>query len=207
MKIFKRIHYHGLEPTPLLSIMIPALNNRAGMWKNLLLEIQYQLGEIDQYLTNCRPAVEVLMALNDGEDATAAPKRNYLMEQANGKYGWFIDDDDTIPPGALALVLGTLGQGPDVIGLVGTITATNGQSRRFEHFLEHKEYRTNGEVYERFPNHISPMKLDLMRQIKFEDKYPEDTPWAHKMRDSGLLKTQVKIEQPIYIYRSRMTHF
>ena len=206
MKVFKRIYYHGETVKPVLSIMIPALHQRKRMWNDLLAEIQYQLIGMDKE-GKYRQSVEVVMTLNDGEDATAGPKRNFLMDKAEGMYGWFIDDDDMIAPGALAAVLEALETKPDVIGLVGTITATNGQSRRFEHFLEHKEYRTNGEVYERFPNHISPMKLELMRQIRFEDKYPEDTPWAYWMRDAGLLKTQVKIEQPIYIYRSRMTNF
>lgn len=185
---------HNINNDPLLSIMIPTLPERKPMLLDLLTEITNQVIDTDV-------CVEVLVA-SDNKEYSCGHKREYMTSLAQGIYGWHIDDDDMIAPGALRQVIDAAGHNPDVIGLKGIMTTDGGHPRLFEHSLSHKSYYEKDGVYYRYPNHITPMKLDLMRQVPFPDKNNvEDDEWAKPMHERGLLKTEVKVTEPIYLYR------
>jgi len=153
-----------------------------------------------------RQSVEII------EDSRAQPittgqKRNHLLRCANGKYTWFIDDDDEIVEGALELVLAALLKNPDVVSFNGYMTTDGTHRVDWEIRLGHpyKAVQKDGkEYYLRHPNHISPIRRELALQVKFpHQNQREDYEWAMGMLNSGLLKTQEIIDTPVYHYKFR----
>lgn len=183
----------------LLSILIPTLPGRKAHFNNLKENLTAQLIELGM-----RSAVEII------EDSRIQPittgeKRNYLLQSATGKYVWFIDDDDDIEPGAIAKVLAAALKQPDVIAINGYMTTDGAQRVDWEIRLGHpyKAIQKDGhEYYLRHPNHITPMRRDLAIQVQFPHKNQrEDYEWAVAMLNTGLLKTQEIIDEPVYHYK------
>lgn len=184
----------------LLSIVIPTMPGREPFLEEMLENIYNQKFILRDV------GIEVLMDVRNSL-VTTGEKRNNLLARATGKYVWQVDEDDFITENALELVTEAAKKDPDVIGINGWMT-TDGINRvDWEIRLGH-EYRAvvrdGKEFYVRFPNHITPMKLEHARKIEFPNlTFGEDYAWAKAMRDAGILKTQEIIETPIYHYRCR----
>jgi hypothetical protein len=55
-------------------------------------------------------------------------------------------------------------------------------------------------VYYRTPNHICPIKTELVRIVDFDDvAWGEDYPFSQRIKP--LLKSEVEIEEPLYFYQ------
>jgi glycosyltransferase involved in cell wall biosynthesis len=181
-----------------LSILIPTLPER----ENFLHELQNNITRQCQGVEG----VEVVTD-NRGRHFTTGEKRNYLLQACTGEYVWFVDDDDEILPGAIPAILQAIETGPDVLGINGFMT-TDGRNRiDWEIRLGHayREVQRNGRpFYERFPNHITPMRRHHAIRVAFPHKTIfEDYEWACALKQLDILKTQVVIEQPVYHYRVR----
>lgn len=138
---------------------------------------------------------------------TTGEKRNDLLLAAVGEYTWFVDDDDTIAPDAISRILAAIETKPDVVAINGYMTTDGTQRVDWEIRLghEYKAVEKNGkQYYLRFPNHITPMRREHALQVRFPHKTVfEDFEWASALKNLGLLKTQVIIDQPIYHYKFR----
>lgn len=185
----------------ILSILIPTLGDRAQFLRELMLNITNQIEKL-----NAADKVEVLVD-GRGREFTTGEKRNSLLERAKGKYTWFVDDDDFIWEYAIEEILKASEKNPDVMAINGIMTTDNANPIQWFIALgnEYKAIkRDNKEVYLRFPNHITPMKREHAIKVKFPNKTVfEDYEWAKTLRDAGYLKTQVKIEKPMYHYKCR----
>ncbi|HET6224663.1 MAG TPA: hypothetical protein VFF27_00195 [Bacteroidia bacterium] len=185
----------------ILSILIPTLPDRKDFLNEMLTNINKQVSSL-----NAGDKVEVLID-DRGREFTTGTKRNSLLEQSKGKYTWFVDDDDFIWEYSIAEILKASETDSDVIGINGLMTTDNKNPVQWYIALgyEYKAEMQNGkEVYLRFPNHITPMKREHAIRVKFPNKTVfEDYEWASALRDAGYLKTQVKIDRPIYHYRCR----
>lgn len=191
----------------LLSILIPTLPeaDRILFLKTLLAHIidtcppEY-LDKIE-IIKDDRPRAHMRGGVSTGE------KRYDLYQKATGVYSWQIDDDDWLFPNAIKNVYEACLTGADVIGINGTITSNGINERGWEIRLGHPfiaEIRDGKEYYLRHPNHITPMKTELAKQIKFEHiTVFEDYHWAVALKEAGLLKTQTVIKEPVYHYRER----
>lgn len=185
---------------PILSILICSLHKRFGMLGALLRSLEYQITDI-----GANDLVEVLVNADGGEKSTGR-KRNELLQQAKGKYVMACDDDDRISERYIIELLQAAKSDADCFSISGYIW-TNGQNRRDWHISKEHEYCTKknekGEdVYYRFPNHITPIKREIAVQFEYPDLYQfEDFQWASKIKISGLIKTEYRIEYvPMYIY-------
>jgi len=148
--------------------------------------------------------VEILTIEDSGEQSTGS-KRNDLIELAEGDYTVFFDDDDEPLPGYIELILLAIQNNPDVIPINGYMT-TNGLNEIYWDMGLGFGYGTkvvdNRILYERFPNHIAPMKRELIKDFKFKDiTIGEDYEWAKRINDSGVFKTESRIIRPIYHYQ------
>lgn len=148
------------------------------------------------------PDVEILV--NDGPECTGH-KRNQLLQQAQGVYTVFIDDDDEVSLSYIPEILKAAAQGCDAIAIQGYMT-TNGTKhiswRISKDYPYVAVFEDGKEVYLRFNNHISPIKREIAVQFKFpEISNGEDYAWAKAIHDSGIIKTEAKTEGEIYHYK------
>lgn len=175
-----------------LSILIPTLPERQSFLNELMQEIVYQ----------SMPDVDVLMDSRP-KPVTTGEKRNALLERATGEYVWFIDDDDMIYKGAIAAVMQGIKTGVDVLAINGVMTTDGRNPEKWFISLGNPYEKIKG-VYYRFPNHITPMKREHAVKVKFPHQtFGEDYKWACALKETGLLKTQYVVTQPVYWYRVR----
>lgn len=133
-------------------------------------------------------------------------KRNTLLDSAKGEYLAFIDDDDDVAEEYVQYLLEGIQTGRDCCSLRGIIDEKV-DFNMFEHSIRHQEYQTvdpdkhDGVKYLRYPNHLNCIKSEIAKQFKFPlINHGEDTDWATQIKQSGLIKTEYWIDEPIYFY-------
>lgn len=175
-----------------LAILICTLPERAAKLQRLLSVLNPQ---IEPYKD------QVYYSINDaGRSMPTGTKRNQLINQTQSDYFVFIDDDDLVSSQYVAMIMNAASQNPDVITFNGWMT-TNGQNRRDWTIRLGSNYEEKNGKYYRWPNHIVPMKRDVVRGVKFPDIWQqEDYQWSKKIRDLRLLKTSVHIDKDLYWY-------
>lgn len=184
----------------ILSILICSLNKRFGMLGRLLSHLEHQINE-----ANAKDTVEVLVKLDGGERSTGK-KRDELLREARGRMIVFIDDDDLISGEYISEILKAAESDPDAIGICGTMTVDGGNLRNWfiSKDLPYQSCRDQhgNEFFQRYNNHLSPVRRSIASQIGFPDQYQfEDFHYAKRLHESGLIKTEVVIKKPIYHYR------
>jgi glycosyltransferase involved in cell wall biosynthesis len=182
-----------------LSILIPTVPQRELLFKELTTYLLWQIGEL------INKEVELIWDASPVGSMTTGEKRNKLLNDAKGDYVWFIDDDDWISDTAVKDILEGIKTSPDSFAINGTYTENGTKLRQWfiSKDLEYcADYSTGVEVYLRPPNHITPMRRSISLQIGFPSKsYQEDFDFCMKLKESGLIKTEYKIDKPIYQYR------
>lgn len=132
---------------------------------------------------------------------TIGAKRQRLIEKAKGEYVVFIDDDDMVSKDYISSILFALESKPDVVGFMGWIT-TNGRNKTNFKISKDCEYKTTHKGYERFNNHLSPVKREIALQIGYKDiSWEEDYDYAVRLTNSGLIKTERFIAKALYYYQ------
>jgi hypothetical protein len=187
----------AIKNHPTLSILILSIHSRKTMFDSLFAEFMAQAAEFNG---EC----EILYDIDNGEK-TKGLKRNDLLMRATGKYVAFFDDDDWPSNDYVKSILFAVQSNPDCCSLLGEMTTNGINPEIFEHSLSYTEWRTasTGRVkYERTPNHLNAIRSTIAKSIKFpEINYGEDHEWSKSLTESGLLKTESKIQNVIYYYR------
>lgn len=181
-----------------ISILIPTMKSRERLFRQVLAEVQRQIRETPEI------RVEVLWESDNGE-LTLGQKRNVLMDRCTGKYHCFIDDDDVIARDYLKVFVPMIKSGIDYD--CASFVGAHYMRGRFNKFFHHSlDYPTWDERPDRFIRSVSPMnmiKTDIVRQVRYKDiRNTEDSEFSFRLRESGLLKTEFKINpnRPIYHY-------
>jgi len=119
----------------------------------------------------------------------------------------FIDDDDTVTDNYLELNMPGVFGNYDCNSLIGIYSlngVTNPHKHIFIHSLKYDHWYDDTRGYYRNPNHLNVIKLDLIKDIKFQEKnFGEDGCWSEELFKSGVLKTEYEITTPFYNYLSR----
>lgn len=184
-----------------LSILIPTLASRQEQCLTLVDKILDQVEE-----NNLIGRVEVVTLYDRGEKSIGT-KRNELIQMAKGKYVCFVDDDDEVSSDYIKCLFDGINKDVDCCSLKGVITWNGINPELFEHSLKYSSYKTNtiGATpirYERFPNHLNCIKKSIIFDIKYpEISHGEDTDWATKVFNSGVLKSEHYIDSVIYHYK------
>lgn len=184
-----------------LSILICTIPRRKEMFDLLMIALGKQAN---------KDAVEIIC--EKSETLSIGRKRNMLLQNASGDYVAFIDDDDEVSDNYIQLLIEGINKGVDCCSLKGVITTDGKNPFLFEHSLKYKEWRENGNYaldmeikevkYERYPNHLNAIRAEIAKQFKFPEKnHGEDFDWSKQLHESGLLRTEHYIEQPIYFYK------
>jgi len=201
-----------------LSILICNVIGREDPLEELKRDLNKQILEC-----NAINHIEILVhtdqgCLNKDKDGNyglpVGEKRQKLLEQAKGEYIVFIDDDDWVYPYYIEKILKAIKTNPDCLAINGIYTHDNQPEKKWYIALEH-DYVEENNTYYRFPNHITPVKRRLALRAGFPDwRISEDYDYACRLRGAKkgephytegfevpLLKTQVKIDKPMYWYR------
>lgn len=200
-----------------LSILIPSLESRKELLSELVCGLIQQCGIIKGIRSfqsiGCTililkfENVEIITA-TDAKGITTGEKRNLLLSVAENDFVIQVDDDDYVYPYFVEKSLGAIQTYPDCVGTVGIITV-DGQGEmewRLSKDYQNVTITDNGvPVYLRTTNHISIVKRELALEAGFpaisngEDK-------EFSIRLNPLLKTEVKINEPLYHYRFSSTN-
>ena len=184
------------RPTHKLSILIPTLEDRKESLAGLRAELDRQVGKRN---------VEVLH-LSDNRQMSIGQKRNMLLNQSQGEYVAFVDDDDMVFPDYVDKVLNALVKNPDCTSLTGEIVFSDGYSRPFIHSLRYTQWIDDhgNKVYYRPPNHLNAVRRSIALQVGFPPwNSGEDRSFSMGIRHH--LKTEQWIDGCIYTYRCRKT--
>jgi glycosyltransferase involved in cell wall biosynthesis len=173
----------------LLSILIPTLPERKSKLDTLLAILNPQLSDDIEVLFDDR-----------NRSVTTGEKRNALLEKAIGDYVVFIDDDDTIAKNYINQIMVGILKKVDCCSLIGIINES-GVERTFLHSIKYNRYYEENNVYYRFPNHLNCIKASIAKQFTFPNQtISEDTAWATKIHQSGLLKREYEVKKVLYYY-------
>jgi glycosyltransferase involved in cell wall biosynthesis len=149
---------------------------------------------------NLTKEVELIYA-KDQKKLTIGAKRNYLVSRAIGNYICFLDDDDDISDDYIFLIYSRIKENRDCISLTGIYTENGQNEAKFIHSIKYKKYFQDQGVLYRPPNHLNPIKRDLIKNIKFKEiSHGEDTDWAMSICNKEILKTESEINYPYYFY-------
>lgn len=198
--------------TPLLSILIPSVEGRMNQRIGLINTIIEQVGGVvdckGDTIDTCTIGkywsedIEIIIAI-DNKQISIGEKRQLLHEQSTGKYIWSIDDDDSIAPDAISLILSTIRENPDVDCITfQERVEIDGVVKRSNHSLAYEQWGENigGMDYVRTPFFKSVIKREIALQVPVAEKrYAEDIDWAERIYP--LLKTEVHIPQQLYLYQ------
>lgn len=177
-----------------LSILIPTLASRSALFNRLLAIFRDQIGD--------RTDIQILHACDRGE-VSVGRKRQSLLEAARGEYIVFFDDDDMPAPNYIAAIMKALESKPDCVGFKGWLKYNR---KSYEWYISNSlpyvdAVINNKRAYLRHTNHLAPVRREIALQVGFQDlKREEDHRYAVGLRESGLLKTEVFINDHLYNY-------
>ena len=184
----------------LLSILIVTLENRRTLFDRVHSQLAAQAAA-----AGLLADVEILALRDNGERPTGW-KRNRLLEQAQGEFVAFVDDDDTVSDDYLPRICAAIRAHPviDCIGIRGIVRFRGGHPHEFIHSIRYTDYRTCDGVYLRPPYHLNPIRRSIAAQYRFADVYySEDIDWARSMARDEALRAECFIDSVLYYYASR----
>lgn len=179
----------------ILTITIASVSIRKDMLVTLLAELNRQINE-----NGYEKDVEILV--DDDDKRFLGTKRKEMLSKAQGLFTCAIDDDDWISENYVRLIVEAIKNNPAVDNLkINGIITTDGENPKkwiischFEDWFEEEG------VYYRTPNHICPIKTELVRIADFDEvAWGEDYPFSQRIKP--LVKSEVEIEEPLYFYQ------
>jgi glycosyltransferase involved in cell wall biosynthesis len=173
-----------------LSILIPSVPERMTFLCGLVEELQRQ--------TAGKP-VEILVIL-ENKHRTIGSKRNALIEQAQGQYLVFVDDDDRLDATYVDSLLSCIAANPGADCVVFDVAVyQNGGFDRVCKYGQEYEYGSDETYYYRKPNHLMCYAHRIAVNHKFQNiSYGEDDEWAARVSQD--IHVQVRIPQVLYYY-------
>lgn len=145
--------------------------------------------------------VEVLINSAPRGTITTGKKRNLMMAETTGQYVAAIDDDDNVTTHYIELIFRSISTTPDCIGIVGILNEPGKPTWTFRHSITVRNWCKDKtkRIYFRPPNHLNPIKTEIAKRCPFPDiTIGEDRAFSDAVK--VLTKTEVFIEEPIYIY-------
>jgi glycosyltransferase involved in cell wall biosynthesis len=189
----------------LLSILIPSIPSREEKLIKLRTELHYQnealkiqeLGEVEFLVDDSKRFLDGGLSIGK--------KREALVQRARGKYLCFLDDDETIAPNYLEVLLNLCNQDKDVCTF-RNISKLDNYWMIVDMSLAYsnEEANPNHDV-RRAPWHMCPVRSEYAKQFPFEDvNYAEDWTWMKKVLE--LCQNEAKSNAIIHQYNYSSFH-
>jgi hypothetical protein len=190
-----RTYYHRKQYKYDLSILICSLVERSESLDKLITKI-------NNYIKRSTLNVQILTNV-DNREKSVGQKRNELVDQSEGKYSCFIDDDDGVDQDYFVETEKALNafEGTDCLSLTGIYYKDGIQQKHFYHSMRHKEYAEDENGYYRPPNHLNVILTGHIKQIRFPHKnHGEDTDFCMRLSRSNIIQKEVFVKKPLYFY-------
>lgn len=183
--------------TPLLTVCIATLSERAASFEKLRVELHRQILLLDD-----PTKVEVLWDCDDGQQRIGA-KRQKLLLASTGKFVCFHDDDDEPAPVYIPRLVSAIDAHPnvDAICFKGVFTYNGTPAGDFDFDLVHQTYKNIGDDFLRTPNHLCPIRRELALRVGFDRTKTKGEDSDYALRIFPLLRSQVKIDEVLYHYK------
>lgn len=179
-----------------LSVLICSTHTR---YQSFGLAIQDQIWR--QYAAlpaDYQDRVEILM-LTDNKKMMLGQKRNDLVDIAQGRYVAFVDDDDRLEYDYLSSLIEATDSDADVITFLVSVSLNGEPPKICRYSKEYLADRNTATGYERLPNHICCVKIDIASQVSFPNVvYGEDCTYSKLLRP--MLRTEHAIDRVLYHY-------
>jgi hypothetical protein len=176
------------------SVLIATIPGREASLQSLLQSIRDKVSRL-------APDLRVEYCIKfDNKEMSIGLKREHLLQNAQGKYVSFIDDDDNVTDAYIEDLAATIrGQYPvmRIRGQIAQYTFTHSLDNKLDGLMAQ-----NG-VFVRPPNHLNPMMADIAKLIHFKDAtYGEDLEWTLRLAKSKFLthEYQSDADRIHYIY-------
>jgi len=174
--------------TPLLSILIPTVPERAAKLSSLL-----------HNLVRINNGKAEIIYFGDDRKRTIGAKRNGVLSLARGKYVAFCDDDDSVHPDYISEITKAAERDVSVISFQQDAT-WNGQNSIVHFSIKNKNEQFNpGGITKRFPWHVCAWRRELAQQCVFSEKnWGEDADWVEQV--AALAKSEIHIPKVLHYY-------
>ena len=189
----------------LLSILIPTIPERVEKFTELYNELMKQKTEFDTF-HNTIGEVEILV--NSGKrflsgGLSIGKKREALVSQAEGKYLCFLDDDESVSPNYLEILMRLCYTDNDVCTFRAIVKMQNFWAL-LDMSLEHKfndQLHPNSTV-RRPPWHVCPVKSEFAKMFPFKDiNAAEDFEWMERVL--SCCKSEIHTNKIIFQYNHK----
>lgn len=180
------------------TILIATLGQRQERFQRLLNHLLPQVEE-----TSGR--VNVLAYWNNGE-RPLAEVRQALVDEADGTFVSFIDDDDLVAATYVSAIHKRMRDTPgiDYVGFRLQCYVDGAPLKPTYHSLRYKQWYDDARGYYRDVSHLNPVRRELALKADFRRaEPPEDVSWADQLR--GTLKTESYVDDVMYQYYSSST--
>lgn len=200
-----------------LSILIPSLETRRVRLSELVCSLFIQCGMLKgvkpetvkgcSIVTLSFTDVEIIVAV-DNKSITTGEKRNLLIDLSKGEYIITVDDDDSVPVYYVEELLKATKSGADCFAINGKITTDGLDEIEWRLSKDNPNvtiFEVGKKVYLRTTNHITATKRILALLAGFPHKnLAEDKEYSIRLNPH--LKTEFKIDKPMYHYRYSSTN-
>lgn len=179
--------------TPDWTILIATLGQRQERFKRLL---DCLLPQVDE----AAGRVNVLAYWNNGE-RSLAQIRQALVDEADGTFVSFIDDDDLVSATYVMRILPLLKEDVDYVGFQLQCYVDGAPLKPTYHSLRYAQWYDDARGYYRDVSHLNPVRRELALKADFrKTQPPEDVAWADQLR--GILKNEQYVDDVMYQYYS-----
>lgn len=179
---------------PLFAILIPYTPDRQQLLDRVLAQVGEQMGD---------HPVKVITNLDNKEKSTGV-KRNELLDKAReieASHIAFVDSDDLIGPTYIQRNMEAVYGDYDCAELWGQYYENGKQMNPFHHSIIHDHWWQDAKFYYRNPNHLNCIKLELLKDIRFQDKtIGEDGHYSIDLQKARLLKREYPVKEITYYY-------
>ncbi len=145
--------------------------------------------------------VEVVVTMYD-TSVSMGENRQRMIDDAQGEYVNFVDDDDLIPANYVARILPLL-DGVDYIGFQVQTYIDVVKLAPTYHSLRYDRWWQDNKGAYRDISHLNPIRRELAIQVRHEGGYTHDQSWAGGMRSKGIVKSEHYVDEVMYFYYFR----
>lgn len=146
-----------------------------------------------------------VLVYRDNLQHAVGAKRQALLEASQANYVSFVDDDDTVAPDFVALIMKALASEPDYVGFRVNCRTDGKLVNSADHSLRYTKWDTLPDRLIRDFSHLNPIRRELALLGRFRGKDVEDWNWAKGVRDHRAGWREELIPDVMYEYRFSTT--